>query len=138
MENALHYGQTADAGPGESSVLLGLRHVSHLVQPDADKLQATPANSCGYLEFTVIDHGPGLNSEDCAVATQRFWRKQHQAHGSGLGLAIVQRIAQSGGGELELLPLAQWRQQNGQAEPAVTGLVARLCLPIKPCAALPD
>jgi signal transduction histidine kinase len=138
MENALHYGQTADAGPGESSVLLGLRHVSHLVQPDADKLQATPANPCGYLEFTVIDHGPGLNSEDCAVATQRFWRKQHQAHGSGLGLAIVQRIAQSGGGELELLPLAQWRQQNGQAEPAVTGLVARLCLPIKPCAALPD
>jgi signal transduction histidine kinase len=85
-------------------VLLGLRHIPQLAQVGGDKPQAMPVNPAGYVEFTVIDHGPGLSSEDCAVATQRFWRKQHQAHGSGLGLAIVQRIAQCSDGELELLP----------------------------------
>lgn len=147
MENALRYGQQASGEPGDSAVLLGLRHIPQLAQVGGDKPQTMSVNPAGYVEFTVIDHGPGLSSEDCAVATQRFWRKQHQAHGSGLGLAIVQRIAQCSDGELELLPLAQWQQHkgyafeqvhNGMAPEAATGLVVRLCLPVKSCAAPPD
>ncbi|KOC19862.1 histidine kinase [Comamonas testosteroni] len=147
MENALRYGQQAGGEPGDSEVLLGLRHIPQLAQVGGDKPQAMLVKPAGYVEFTVIDHGPGLSSEDCAVATQRFWRKQHQAHGSGLGLAIVQRIAQCSDGELELLPLAQWQQhkgyafeqmQGGLASEAVTGLVVRLCLPVKSCAAPPE
>ncbi|MEG2049542.1 MAG: hypothetical protein RR100_22045, partial [Comamonas sp.] len=69
---------------------------------------------------------------------------------SGLGLAIVQRIAQSSGGALELLPLAQWLEQgdasdwaSGAAMPAVastslTGLVVRLYLPVVACSAVAD
>ena len=90
----------------------------------------------------MLDQGPGLNHEDCAVATQRFWRKQHQAHGSGLGLAIVQRIAQSSGGVLELLPLAQWLEQGDASDWASaappTGLVVRLYLPVMACSAGAD
>ena len=125
-ENALRHGQPVNGRSGDSSVLLGLRHVSQLAK-------ATPAHPAGYVEFTVLDHGPGLSREDCHVATQRFWRRQHQAHGSGLGLAIVQRIAQCSGGELELLSRAQWLQEHGRADPGATGLVVRLCLPVKPC-----
>lgn len=151
IENALRYGQLPGWELADFPVSLGLRHVpqaQNLGDGAEDGLTLKPTNAAGYVELIVVDQGPGLSSEDCAVATQRFWRKQHQAHGSGLGLAIVQRIAQCSGGSLELLPFAQWLQSVGrqsgpqleqrlQAGPA-TGLVVRLCLPVKPCTALPD
>jgi two-component system sensor histidine kinase QseC len=56
------------------------------------------------IRFTVIDHGPGLNEEDCAQATQRFWRRGIASPGSGLGLSIVSAIARSSGGDLYLYP----------------------------------
>lgn len=140
MENALHYGQNAHDLAGKSQVLLGVKHIEKLDVQSPDGLNARPVSEVGYVEFTVLDHGPGLSQEDCAVATQRFWRKQHQAHGSGLGLAIVQRIAQCSGGALELLSLAQWHQREQRCieveEDSVTGLVVRLLLPVKSCAQL--
>lgn len=140
MENALHYGQNAHDLAGKSQVLLGVKHIEKLDVQSPDGLNARPVSEAGYVEFTVLDHGPGLSQEDCAVATQRFWRKQHQAHGSGLGLAIVQRIAQCSGGALELLSLAQWHQREQRyieiEEDSVTGLVVRLLLPVKSCAQL--
>lgn len=52
--------------------------------------------------FRVLDEGPGLNDEDCAQATRRFWRRGTGTQGSGLGLSIVQAIAERHGGELTL------------------------------------
>ncbi|MEX8192402.1 ATP-binding protein [Comamonas guangdongensis] len=129
LENALRYGCVPGLDPVQCPVFLGLRHVLRLPEdcPGADRA-TLPAASAGYVEFCVLDQGPGLSAEDCAVATQRFWRKQHQAHGSGLGLAIVQRIAQCSGGLLQLLPRALWLEQGGQGPAGATGLVVRLYL----------
>ena len=154
IENALRYGQVAGQDQADFPVSLGMRYLKRSFKQlpvDADGLVdgtlPRPERIAGYVEFTVLDQGPGLSPEDCAIATQRFWRKQHQAHGSGLGLAIVQRIAQSSGGVLELLPLAQWLEQGDASEwsftavmpsaasAAPTGLVVRLYLPVVACSA---
>lgn len=58
----------------------------------------------GTVKFEVLDRGPGMSEEDCAMATRRFWRRSKAAGGSGLGLAIVQAIAQRHGGTLRLQP----------------------------------
>ncbi|WP_323745947.1 sensor histidine kinase [Diaphorobacter caeni] len=55
-----------------------------------------------WLEVHVRDHGPGMEADDIALSTQRFWRKTQTSQGSGLGLTIVQHIAESAGGELVL------------------------------------
>lgn len=73
------------------------------------------------LLVRIADHGPGMTAEECALATERFWRKSSALHGSGLGLTIVQRIAESAGGRLRLLP--------GTAQ--APGLVAELRLPLR-------
>ena len=133
IENALRYGTLAGQDAAANPVLLGLRHVMQL--PSA---LVQPAAPHGYVELLVLDHGPGLSAEDCAAATQRFWRKTHQSHGSGLGLAIVQRIAQCCGGALQLMPrkdwLAQTQEKPEQPEKDCTGLVVRLYLPVAGCA----
>jgi signal transduction histidine kinase len=136
MENALRYGQVGEVDSEKFPVFLGLRQVASLpvgceVEEGASSRQAHPA----YVEFTVLDRGPGLSEQDCVLATQRFWRKQHQAHGSGLGLAIVQRIAQCSGGALQLMSLPRWQQERPDAGlPAEdSGLVVRLYLPVLSC-----
>lgn len=75
------------------------------------------SGSQGRVRFDVLDRGPGLSEEDCAVATRRFWRRSKTAGGSGLGLAIVEAIAQRHGGTVRLAPRPQG------------GLQARLELP---------
>ncbi|PWW48925.1 ATP-binding protein [Melaminivora alkalimesophila] len=77
----------------------------------------SPRRPHGAIAFEVRDHGPGMSAEECAQATQRFWRKEPMGSGSGLGLTIARRIAESAGGTLELRP----------ADP---GLVATLELPL--------
>lgn len=56
------------------------------------------------VRFEVLDRGPGMSEEDCAMATRRFWRRSKAAGGSGLGLAIVQAIAERHGGSIRLSP----------------------------------
>lgn len=137
LENALRHADTRMADGSPTPVHLGLRHVEALPPGLADMEAQMPAAPCGYAEFTVADQGAGLSAADCAVAVQRFWRKQHQSHGSGLGLAIVQRIAQCSGGQLQLLTRAQWLGGGAcaglQEEPVVSGLVARLYLRVAGC-----
>lgn len=92
LDNALRHHQ----GPGPVSL--------HLQQ------------QAGGIALTVRDAGPGLSPQECARASQRFWRKHAHGPGSGLGLTMVQRIAHSAGGSLQL-------------SPAAPGLQARLWLP---------
>lgn len=58
----------------------------------------------GRVCFEVLDRGPGMSEEECAMATRRFWRRSQAGGGSGLGLAIVWAIAQRHGGTLGLQP----------------------------------
>jgi len=41
---------------------------------------------------------------DCALATQRFWRRGAASQGSGLGLSIVSEIASGYAGSFQLRP----------------------------------
>ncbi|GGV76949.1 hypothetical protein GCM10010294_43820 [Streptomyces griseoloalbus] len=58
------------------------------------------------MVLTVTDDGPGLNAEEIAQATTRFWRAARQAGttGTGLGLAIAEQLLAGRGGRLELEP----------------------------------
>ncbi|MEV7886991.1 sensor histidine kinase [Streptomyces sp. NPDC002817] len=74
--------------------------------------------------LTVTDDGPGLDTEELALATTRFWRsgrqRQDAAAGTGLGLAIAEQLLAGRGGRLEL----------GSARPR--GLRARAVVPSAP------
>lgn len=83
------------------------------------KLRIEQNTSSGTVRFSVMDRGPGLDEEQCAQATQRFWRRGITSPGSGLGLSIVSAIARSGGGDFHLFP-------GGEG-----GLVAQLTLPLR-------
>jgi signal transduction histidine kinase len=80
------------------------------------------------LLVRIADQGPGMTAEECALATERFWRKSSALHGSGLSLTIVQRIAERAGGCLQLRP--------GTAQ--APGLVAELRLPLRLAAGARD
>lgn len=56
--------------------------------------------------LTVTDDGPGLDTEELALATTRFWRsvRQDGTKGTGLGLAIAEQLLAGRGGRLELVP----------------------------------
>ena len=56
------------------------------------------------VAFCVCDEGPGLSEADCALATQRFWRRGAASEGSGLGLSIVSEMASRYAGSLQLRP----------------------------------
>lgn len=71
---------------------------------DGAPVQIRVASADGVVRFEILDRGPGMSEEDCAMATRRFWRRSKAAGGSGLGLAIVQAIAQRHGGRVRLCP----------------------------------
>ena len=55
----------------------------------------------GHIE--VRDNGPGIPEALHDQVFRRFWRSQRSdGSGAGLGLAIVQRVAQAGGGSVQL------------------------------------
>ena len=59
------------------------------------------------LRITMRDHGPGMTDEECARATQAFFRAEGATvsrDGAGLGLAIVNAIARLHGGTCRLSP----------------------------------
>lgn len=82
------------------------------------QLRATP----GGISFIILDHGPGLNPDHFALASQRFWRRG-PGLGSGLGLSIVTAIAQRFGGSFVL------------TSHSAGGLEAKLTFPVieSPC-----
>jgi signal transduction histidine kinase len=56
----------------------------------------------GHGRVAISDDGPGLNPQERAAATTRFWRsrRHHTETGSGLGLAIAERLITTRGGTL--------------------------------------
>jgi len=60
--------------------------------------------------LSICDTGPGLNLEEIAKITERFYRPTDtQATGSGLGLSIVQRVVELHAGHLQITQGAQGR-----------------------------
>lgn len=58
--------------------------------------------------LSICDTGPGLNLEEIAKITERFYRPTDtQATGSGLGLSIVQRVVELHAGHLQITQGAQ-------------------------------
>lgn len=83
--------------------------------------------ACGvegpFAVLTVTDDGPGLDADELAQATTRFWRSTRRTGtttGTGLGLAIAEQLLTGRGGRLEL----------GPAQPR--GLRARAVVPRAP------
>lgn len=81
---------------------------------------------------SVIDHGPGLSTEEQGKAFTRFWRADLTSPGIGLGLSIVQQIARRHGGVAEVtstpghgatfslrLPLVTNEAAVGTAQPSL-------------------
>lgn len=71
---------------------------------DGAPVQLRMESGDGVVRFEILDSGPGMSEEECAMATRRFWRRSKATGGSGLGLAIVQAIAQRHGGRVRLCP----------------------------------
>ncbi|ONI85041.1 two-component sensor histidine kinase [Saccharothrix sp. ALI-22-I] len=79
-------------------------------------LGADRAAGVGWVE--VHDDGPGLKSEELALATSRFWRGRSGKPGTGLGLAIADQLVKARQGVLSLS--------------SVDGFTARVTLPLEP------
>ena len=55
--------------------------------------------------FSVTDHGPGIEADELANLTRRYYRgakSRAESSGSGLGLAIVQHAANKHGAKLQI------------------------------------
>lgn len=74
------------------------------VSPAGSRLTVRVVVTGSTTTVHVLDEGPGLTSEECLRAFDRFWRANSDQYGSGLGLAIVAQLARASGGQAQLTP----------------------------------
>lgn len=74
------------------------------VSPAGSRILATVTTDRNGTCVSIMDEGPGMSSEDCIRAFDRFWRASSETPGSGLGLAIVAQLATASGATVELRP----------------------------------
>ena len=79
---------------------------ARLHTPESSTIRVEARRIEDALELIVDDDGPGIDEEQIARATDRFWRaastRSAGTPGTGLGLGLVRAIAQAHGGTLEL------------------------------------
>ncbi len=72
--------------------------------PEGEPVRLRVGAVPGFVEFAVIDRGPGLTPEQCEQVFERFYRadpsRSRAAGGSGIGLAIARALAVSMGGHV--------------------------------------
>jgi signal transduction histidine kinase len=86
-----------------------LRALAHLLDnavrfaPPSSNVEIAMRDGGADARFTVVDRGPGLDSETLANLYDRTWHaKRADRVGAGLGLAIVRGFAQAHGGNVEV------------------------------------
>lgn len=64
----------------------------------------TKAQDGGRIAVSICDHGIGMDEQQLAHATERFWRADKSGHipGAGLGLSLTQEVVRLLGGKLML------------------------------------
>lgn len=72
--------------------------------PPGSKIEVLVHDREEHFEIEVRDHGPGVDREDLAKMTDRFWRGEgsESKPGTGLGLAIATDLLVSVGGQLSV------------------------------------
>lgn len=105
--------------------------------PPRGKITLKLSKKKGFLEFSILDRGPGLPPEAEEKIFNRFYseRPKKEAFGthSGLGLSISRQIIEAHGGTIkaENIYQTQPRKGPGAAKPPKTiGAKFTLCLPI--------
>ncbi len=110
--NAEDAARIVNSGDGGATVLavppaLAVAALRNLIDnalrysPAGSQVDVVTHSSAASLRFRIIDRGPGLETNQHAQATQRFWRARG-GNGSGLGLTIVDAIASRYGGHVVL------------------------------------
>ncbi|HID56118.1 TPA: HAMP domain-containing histidine kinase [Candidatus Poribacteria bacterium] len=66
------------------------------------KLICRPSDDDRWVEFSVIDTGPGIEKEDIGKLFKEFVQLIPEADGYGLGLSISRRLARLMGGDIEV------------------------------------
>lgn len=70
---------------------------------DGDAIQVRLQHQEGAVGMSVIDHGPGLDAEQCALVSRRFYRlDKSDSQGAGLGLAIAEAVIERHQGHYRL------------------------------------
>jgi signal transduction histidine kinase len=77
------------------------------VSPSPSKIIVRIVTAGPLARLHVLDQGPGLSTEECTRAFDRFWRANSDSRGSGIGLAIVEQLARASGGKAQLSPRAE-------------------------------
>jgi PAS domain S-box-containing protein len=70
-----------------------------------------------FVEFEVVDSGPGIPAEHLPRIFDRFWRPPQSEKGVGLGLAVAKAIIETHGGTISA------------ESPPGSGAVFRFCIP---------
>jgi len=72
--------------------------------PAGARVAVSVCETAENYEITVRDHGPGVDADELAHLTDRFWRspRNRSMPGSGLGLAIASDLLHSLGGKLRV------------------------------------
>ena len=73
--------------------------------PSGSEVEISAVHEAEGIRVFVADRGPGMTTEQCERALDRFWRAPDAApDGTGLGLAIASRLAEASGGRVSLRP----------------------------------
>lgn len=100
--------------------------ISNALRHARSRVEVAVRRQAGLVQVAVDDDGPGVPPADRERIFEPFWRREEgrddtPVRGFGLGLAIVRRIAQRGGGRVEVstaptlggarfvLSLAEWK-----------------------------
>jgi signal transduction histidine kinase len=83
-------------------VVLNLLVNAHKYSVDGDVIDVNVALAGGRAMVSVTDHGPGIDSADCARIFEPYVRGANhgEARGLGLGLSIVRTLVELHGGQI--------------------------------------
>jgi two-component system, OmpR family, sensor histidine kinase KdpD len=92
----------ADRGP---DVLIQLIDNAHLYSPKDRPITISAENTGDFVNFSVADHGPGIDPFEQGLIFDKFYRGRDQRYlvrGTGMGLPIAKAIVAAHGGSINV------------------------------------